>query len=63
MGRRDKFVVVIESTSLYLIGYNQNSPSESTFGNLNNAVEFETLEEAERIALEIGGGTVGTVKP
>lgn len=56
------FVVQIEGTDMYLTGYNPNDPPSSTFGNINNAIEFPTLEEAQEKALEIGGGTVGTPK-
>lgn len=33
------------------------------WGDPRNALEYETLQEAEAKAVEIGGGTVGTTKP
>lgn len=47
----------------YLTGYNLQDPPNSTFGNLENAIEYEELRDAETAAAAIGGGTVGTVKP
>lgn len=58
----DTFVVQIEGTDMFLTGYNPNDPPNSTFGNIDNAIEFDTLERAQEVALEIGGGTVGTPK-
>ncbi len=48
---------------LYLTGYNPNDPPNSIFGNLSNAIEYETLEDARTTAQAIGGGTVGTTHP
>lgn len=59
----NQFVVTIENSDLFLIGYNPNSPSDSLFGNLRDAVIFATLAEAQSTAASIGGGTVGTTKP
>lgn len=58
-----KFVVQIESTDLFLTGYNAQDPPSSIFGNLNNAIEYDTLNEAQTTASLIGNGTVGTPKP
>lgn len=64
---QEKFVVSTNPESLeevmYLTGYNLADPPASTFGNLQDAIEFETLPAAEEKALAIGGGTVGTTKP
>lgn len=61
--RQDTYVVVIDGTDMYMIGYNAGQPSASLFGNLDNAVEYDTLEAAQQTASLVGGGTVGTVKP
>jgi len=58
-----KYVVQIEGTDMFLTGYNAQNPPESIFGNLTNAIEFETLAEAQEKASLIGSGTVGTTKP
>jgi len=64
---QEKFVVSTNPESLeevmYLTGYNLVDPPASTFGNLENAVEFDTITEAENKASLIGSGTVGTTKP
>ena len=57
------YVVHISGTNLYLIGYNASIPENSIFGNVENAIEFATLEAAEDAASLIGNGTVGTTKP
>ena len=57
------YVVKIEGTDMYLIGYNLQNPPGSTFGNLSNAIEYATLAEAQATAAAIGSGTVGTTKP
>ncbi len=57
------YVVQQPANDLYLTGYNQANPPASIFGNLENAVEFRTLEESQETAALIGGGTVGTTKP
>ena len=48
---------------LYLTGYNLSDPPASTFGNLQDAVEYDELETAQGCAASIGAGTVGTTKP
>lgn len=58
-----KFVVVIEGTDMYLIGYNVQNPPASIFGNLSSAIEYDNLQAAEETAAAIGSGTVGTTKP
>jgi len=60
---QDVFVVKIANTSMYLIGYNFFSPPQSTFGNLENALEYPTLAEAQAIAAKIGPGTIGLPRP
>lgn len=60
---RSTFVVVISGTDMYLTGYNVSNPPASLFGNLSNAIEYDTLQEAEETASAIGSGTVGTTKP
>lgn len=57
------YVVQIEGTDMFLIGYNVQNPPESIFGNLSNAIEYETLDAAVETAALIGSGTVGTTKP
>jgi hypothetical protein len=57
-----QFVVKIEGTSLYLTSYNVGVPASSAFGNLSDAVIFDTLAAANDVATKIGGGTVGTPK-
>jgi len=58
-----EFVVKInETTKLYMISYNTEY-SRCQWGNVNDAVIFDTLEEAEAIATGINSGTVGTPKP
>jgi len=61
--KQDTYVVQIKGTDMYMIGYNPEYPSSSLFGNLDNAVEYDTLEAAEQTASVVGGGTVGTIKP
>lgn len=61
--KQDTFVVQIDGTDMYLIGYNLQQPSASLFGNLSNAVEYDTLDAAQQTASLIGSGTVGTTKP
>lgn len=61
--KQDTFVVQIDGTDMYLIGYNLQQPSASLFGNLSNAVEYDTIEAAQQTSLLIGSGTVGTIKP
>ena len=63
MPKDQDYVVYSENSSLYLIGYNQFSPPNSTFGNLENAVSYPTLEEAQTIAAKIGPGTIGLPRP
>ena len=58
-----KFVVQIEGADMFLTGYNVGNPPESTFGNLSNAIEYDTLVDAQATASLIGSGTVGTTKP
>lgn len=60
---QDKFVVHDPASGLYLSQYNVGSPQNSIFDNLNLAIEFSTLQQAQNTAAAIGGGTVGTVKP
>lgn len=55
--------VVVNDIGLYLIAYNQADPPQSLFGLLKDAIEFNTQEDADSMALAIGGGTVGTTKP
>lgn len=61
--KQDTFVVQIEGTDMYMIGYNVQNPPASLFGNLSEAVEYATLEAAQETAAIIGSGTVGTTKP
>lgn len=61
MSKGQKFVVKAPDDT-YLTVYNEQSPVDSTFGNKSEAIEYDTLEEANRIASLIGGGTVGTTK-
>lgn len=60
---QETYVVNNPANDLYLTGYNLVDPPASIFGNLENAVEFNTLEDAETAAAAIGGGTVGLPKP
>lgn len=57
------FVVIDNNTGLYLISYNLGNAGQSSFGNLENAIEFETLEQAQNIAASIGPGTGGLPRP
>lgn len=60
---REEYVVRLSETSdMYMIGYNPIFEN-CTWGNPENAVIFDTLEEAQEIALGINSGTVGTTKP
>ena len=59
----NQFVVHDPENNLYLTGYNPNSPTDSMFGNLRDAIIYPTLGEAQTAAASIGGGTVGTVRP
>lgn len=60
---REEYVVRLSETSdMYMIGYNPIFEN-CTWGNPANAVVFNTLEEAQQIALGINSGTVGTSKP
>lgn len=58
-----EYVVLDPQSELYLIAYNPNSPTDSLFGNLRDAVIYSTLAAAQAAAANIGGGTVGTVRP
>lgn len=60
---QQRFVVHDPASGLYLSQYNIGSPQNSIFDNLNLALEFATLEQAQQTAAAIGGGTVGTTKP
>lgn len=62
MGKQT-YVVVIEGTDMYLIGYNVQNPPASIFGNLSSAIEYSTLGDAQAVAALIGSGTVGTTRP
>ena len=55
--------VVVNPEGQYLIGYNQGTPPDSLFGNLGDALDYETLEIANEVAGRIGGGTVGVPRP
>lgn len=57
------YVVQIPNTDMFLTGYNVGNPPESTFGNIENAIEYDTLAEAQTAAAAIGHGTVGTTRP
>lgn len=59
----ETFVVKIDGTDMYLIGYNVQNPPASLFGNLNAAIEYSTIDAANETAALIGSGTVGTTKP
>ena len=59
----NQFVVLDPENDLYLTGYNPNSPTDSMFGNLRDAIIYTTLAAAQTAAVSIGGGTVGTTKP
>lgn len=50
------------STDLYLI-FDGGTYENCRWGNLGEAIQYETLEDAEEVAERIGGGTVGTTKP
>lgn len=63
MPKEETFVVNITGTDMYLTGYNYGNPPASTFGMLENAIEYSTLEEAENIATAIGPGTGGLPRP
>lgn len=63
MPHKTTYVVQISGTSLFLTGYNAAIPENSIFGNVQDAIEFATLEDAEDAASLIGNGTVGTTKP
>jgi len=59
-----KFVVKDPATGLYYTGQiGLGNASQPTFGTLENAVEYDSQEEADTAAASIGGGTVGTTKP
>jgi hypothetical protein len=60
---KNDYVVVDPVLVIYLTDFNQGDPAQSTFGNLQDAVIFDTLEAAQSAAARIGGGTVGTTKP
>jgi len=60
---REEFVIRLsEDSTLYCIGYTTTFNS-CIWGNVDNAVVWETLAEAEAAALAINSGTVGTSKP
>lgn len=63
MPKEETFVVNITGTDMYLTGYNYGNPPASTFGMLENAIEYSTLEEAENIAAAIGPGLGGVPRP
>jgi len=63
MPKDNEFVVQLnDQTELFLTVYNPNQDS-CQWGNLEDAIIFSTLEEAQSLAASIGGGTVGTTKP
>lgn len=55
-------VKLSESIDLYLTYYSTD-PAHCLWGNPNDALVWSTLAEAQAIAADIGGGTVGTTKP
>lgn len=57
------YVVFDPAEGLYMTAYNIGNPSQSSFGNSDIAVEYDTLVAAQSAAERIGGGTVGTTKP
>lgn len=63
MPKEEVYVVNQLGTDMYLTGYVPNDPPSSTFGMLENAIEYATLAEAENIATAIGPGTGGLPKP
>lgn len=65
MPKQEEFVVMRDDLGpvLYLTGYNAFDPPSSIFGNLENAIIFETLDEAETVARSIGPGPAGVPKP
>lgn len=58
-----EFVVKNEATGLYLTSLNLGNASQSYFGNLQDAIIFDTLEQAEATAASIGPGSTGIPKP
>lgn len=49
-------------TDLYLLYFSSN-PEHCLWGNPGDALTWETLPQANAVAAQIGGGTVGTTKP
>lgn len=63
MPRDNEFVVQLnDQTDLYLTVYSTN-PDNCQWGNVEDAIILPTLEQAQNLALSIGGGTLGTTKP
>ena len=60
---QEEFVVKDTATGLYLISLNLGNASQSSFGNLENAIIFDTLDEAQTMAASIGPGSTGIPKP
>lgn len=59
----ESYVVKQPSNGLYLTGYNNLNPPASIFGNLVDAVLYDSQSAADAAATNIGGGTVGLPKP
>lgn len=62
MGQQTYVVRYNEQTDLYLTVFNPDY-NLCQWGGVENAITFETLEDAQNIANMINSGTVGTVKP
>lgn len=61
MPKTEYVVKFNENTDLYLMSY--SDPQHCTWGSPNVALTWATLPEAQSVAAQIGGGTVGTTKP
>lgn len=64
---KDEFVVMSSASGVgtpqFLTGYSPGDPPSSIFGNLSDALIYDTQAEVDALADAIGGGTVGTRKP
>lgn len=62
MGQQKYVVQYNNQTDLYLTVFNPNYDL-CQWGSLENALTFNTMEDAQYIAAMIDNGTVGTVRP
>lgn len=65
MPKQQKYIVQFDNqTDSYLTGWTGQLEYENCqWGTLENAMEFDTQEEVDEIAVKINSGTVGLPRP